>query len=72
MVEKAPEVASLFKALTTCRAVSVLCTLHVLPHLILITALLGRYCYLHLADKEIEAQRIRPLFKSMLCHLLAV
>lgn len=72
MVEKAPDVANFFKALTTCQVVSVLCTLHILSHLILITALLDRYCYLHLADKGIEAQRIRPLFKSMLCHLLAV
>lgn len=40
--------------------------------LILIIVLPGMYCYLHLADEEIEAQRIRPQFKSMLCHLLAV
>lgn len=78
MGEKAPDLVNICWALTTSQAVS---WAHILTHLILITALLGRYFILFffflyfifdLADEEIEAQRIRPQFKSRLCRLLAV
>lgn len=66
---KGPDLVNICWALTTSQAVS---WADILTHLILITALLGRYFIFDLADEEIEAQRIRLQFKSTLCHLLAM